>query len=153
MDPIQKFRVSITDFHSTYTELLFENKKRRLLLVPSTYIIKWTQIYRIRSVDCGPTIDISWLDWAYKSSTCDVMYRRQHAIYITVVKFRNTIWPPPPQLSSNSNEIRSYIAERTQNAVYIVRCLWVQHSREPAVGFFWDHVSWWKINDDFLTRF
>jgi hypothetical protein len=22
-------------------------------------------------------IDISWLDWAYKSSTCDVMYRRQ----------------------------------------------------------------------------
>jgi hypothetical protein len=23
------------------------------------------------------TIDISWLDWAYKSSTCDVMYRRQ----------------------------------------------------------------------------
>jgi hypothetical protein len=23
------------------------------------------------------SIDISWLDWAYKSSTCDVMYRRQ----------------------------------------------------------------------------
>jgi hypothetical protein len=22
-------------------------------------------------------IDISWLDWAYKLSTCDVMYRRQ----------------------------------------------------------------------------
>jgi hypothetical protein len=22
-------------------------------------------------------IDISWLDWAYKSSTCDVMYRQQ----------------------------------------------------------------------------
>jgi hypothetical protein len=22
-------------------------------------------------------IDISWLDWAYKSSTCDVMYRRR----------------------------------------------------------------------------
>jgi hypothetical protein len=22
-------------------------------------------------------IDISYLDWAYKSSTCDVMYRRQ----------------------------------------------------------------------------
>jgi hypothetical protein len=21
--------------------------------------------------------DISWLDWAYKSFTCDVMYRRQ----------------------------------------------------------------------------
>jgi hypothetical protein len=23
------------------------------------------------------TIDISWLDWAYKLSICDVMYRRQ----------------------------------------------------------------------------
>jgi hypothetical protein len=52
------------------------------------------------------------------------------AIYIMVVKFRNTIWPPPPQLSrhkgaallSNSNGTRSYIAERTQNAVYCI--LW-----------------------------
>jgi hypothetical protein len=28
-------------------------------------------------------IDISWLDWAYKSSTCDVMYRRlrRHLYY------------------------------------------------------------------------
>jgi hypothetical protein len=25
----------------------------------------------------GWDMDISWLDWAYKSSTCDVMYRRQ----------------------------------------------------------------------------
>jgi hypothetical protein len=40
-----------------------------------------------------------------------------------VVKFINTIWPPPPQLflhrraalSSNSNGTRSYVAERTQN--------------------------------------
>jgi hypothetical protein len=54
------------------------------------------------------------------------------AIYIMVVKFRNTICPPHPQLSlhrraalsSNSNGTRSYIAERTQSAVYIVRCLW-----------------------------
>jgi hypothetical protein len=38
-----------------------------------------------------------------------------------VVKFRNTTWPPPPQLSlqrraalsSNSNGTRSYIAERS----------------------------------------
>jgi hypothetical protein len=92
-------------------------------------------------------IDISWLDWAYKSSTCDVMYRRQRRIYIMVVNFRNTIWPPPPQLSlhkraalsSNSNGTRSYIAERTQNAVYIVRCLWpeqryktVSHRMDPT---------------------
>jgi hypothetical protein len=61
--------------------------------------------------------DISWLDWAYKSSTCDVMYRRQrrHLQYIMVAKFRNTVWPPPPQrslrrraaLASNSNGTRS----------------------------------------------
>jgi hypothetical protein len=25
----------------------------------------------------GWFIDISWVDWAYKSSTCDVLYRRQ----------------------------------------------------------------------------
>jgi hypothetical protein len=54
-----------------------------------------------------------------------------------VVKFRNTIWPPPPQLflhrraalSSNSNGTGPflYIAERTPKAVYIVICLlgWV----------------------------
>jgi hypothetical protein len=55
------------------------------------------------------------------------------AIYIMVVKFINTTWPTPPQLSlhrraalsSNSNGTRSYIAERTQSAVYIVRCLWL----------------------------
>jgi hypothetical protein len=29
------------------------------------------------SLQCVTTIDISWLDWAYKSSTCDAMYRRQ----------------------------------------------------------------------------
>jgi hypothetical protein len=52
-----------------------------------------------------------------------------------VVKFRNTTWPPTPQLSlhrraalsSYSNGTQSYIAERTQNAVYIVRCLWFDH--------------------------
>jgi hypothetical protein len=54
------------------------------------------------------------------------------AIYIMVVKIRNTICPPQPQLSlhrraalsSDSNGTRSYIAERTQSEVYIVRCLW-----------------------------
>jgi hypothetical protein len=57
------------------------------------------------------------------------------AIYIIVGKFRNTNWPPSPQLSlhgkaalsSNSNGTRSYIAERTQSIVYIVRCLWVEY--------------------------
>jgi hypothetical protein len=53
------------------------------------------------------------------------------AIYIMVVKFRNSICPLQPQLSlhrraalsSDSNGARSYIAERTQSTVYIVRCL------------------------------
>jgi hypothetical protein len=49
-----------------------------------------------------------------------------------VVKFRNTIWPPPHRNSPFIGELRCqaiqmehapYIAERTRNAVYIVRCL------------------------------
>jgi hypothetical protein len=73
------------------------------------------------------TIDISWLDWAKKNrlpvTSCIV---DSAAIYIMVVKFRNTICPPQPQLShhgraalsSNSNGTSSYIEERTQSAVY-----------------------------------
>jgi hypothetical protein len=63
------------------------------------------------------------------------------AIYIMVVKFRNTTWPPPLQLSlhrraalsSYSNGTRSYISERTQNAVYIVRCLWAHVYKEDDI--------------------
>jgi hypothetical protein len=49
------------------------------------------------------------------------------AIYIMVVKFRNTIWPPPPQLSlhrraalsSNSNGTRSvYSRKNPKNSLY-----------------------------------
>jgi hypothetical protein len=49
------------------------------------------------------------------------------AIYIMVVKFRNTIWPPPPQLSlhrravlsSNSNGTRSvYSRENPKRSLY-----------------------------------
>jgi hypothetical protein len=54
------------------------------------------------------------------------------AIYSMVVKFRNTIFPPPPQLSllgglrcqAIQMEHDPYIAEITQKAVFIVRCLW-----------------------------
>jgi hypothetical protein len=57
------------------------------------------------------------------------------AIYIMVVKFRNTISPLPPQLSlhrraalsSNSNGTWSVYSRRTQKAVYIVICLWLTH--------------------------
>jgi hypothetical protein len=74
------------------------------------------------------------------------------AIYIMVVKFRNTTWPPPPQLSlhrraslsSYSNGTRSYIAERIQNAVYIVRCLWYRmgpcSNKHTGEIFLW-HLS------------
>jgi hypothetical protein len=56
------------------------------------------------------------------------------AIYIMVVKFRNTTVFPPLHRSSSSigglrylaiqKEQGPHIAERTQKAVYIVRCLW-----------------------------
>jgi hypothetical protein len=66
------------------------------------------------------------------------------AIYIMVVKFRNTTCPPQPQLplhrraalSSDSNGTRSYIAERTQSAVYIVRCLWIIRLKCRRLGFY-----------------
>jgi hypothetical protein len=57
------------------------------------------------------------------------------AIDIMVVKFRNVLFGPPPPCSSPfigvlrcqaiQTEHGPYIAERTQKAVYIVRCLWV----------------------------
>jgi hypothetical protein len=90
--------------------------------------------FSIRCSGWAWTIDISWVDWAYKSSTCDVKYcRHSAAIYIMVVKFRNTICPPPPRLSlhrraalsSNSNGTRSVYSRKTQKGVYIVRCLWL----------------------------
>jgi hypothetical protein len=68
------------------------------------------------------------------------------AIYIMVVKFRNTICPPPAQLSlhrraalsSNSNGTRSIyiIADRTQKAFYIVRCLWLISCSSQFVATF-----------------
>jgi hypothetical protein len=58
------------------------------------------------------------------------------AIYIMVVNFRNTICPPPLQLSlhrraalsSNSNGTRSVYSRKNPKAVYIVICLWVQYT-------------------------
>jgi hypothetical protein len=77
-------------------------------------------------------IDISWLDWAYKSSTCDVMYRRQRRhLYYGGQIWKYYSWP----LHRNSpfiGELRCqaiqtehgpYITKRTQKAVYIVRYL------------------------------
>jgi hypothetical protein len=45
---------------------------------------------------------------------CTVMYRRQRGqIYIMVVKFKNTIWPPPPQLSLHRRAALSSISNVT----------------------------------------
>jgi hypothetical protein len=41
------------------------------------------------------------------------------ATYIMVVKFRNTIWPPPPQLSLTIGELRCQ-ASQTEHGPYIV---------------------------------
>jgi hypothetical protein len=43
----------------------------------------WIRICIYENQDPVGPIDILWLDWAYKSSTCDVMYRRQrrHVYY------------------------------------------------------------------------
>jgi hypothetical protein len=58
----------------------------------------------------GAHIDISWVDWAYKSCVVD-----SAAIYIMVVKFRNTICPPPPQLSLHRRGALSNISNRTRS--------------------------------------
>jgi hypothetical protein len=39
-----------------------------LYVLPGTSALKYLPDF---------TIDISWVDWSYKSSTCDVMYCRQ----------------------------------------------------------------------------
>jgi hypothetical protein len=80
------------------------------------------------------SIDISWLDWAYKSSTCDVCIVDSAAIYIMLVKFRNTFGPlhrSSPFIGERLCQAIQMehglicIAERTQNAVYIVRYLYL----------------------------
>jgi hypothetical protein len=45
-----------------------EIRRRIILLEPELYHVELPAIW---------LIDIKWLDWAYKSSTCDVMDRRQ----------------------------------------------------------------------------
>jgi hypothetical protein len=72
---------------------------------------------------CAPLIDISGVDCAYKSFTCDFMNcRHSAAIYIMVDKFRITIWPPSTAalslhrraaLSSNSNGTRSVYSRKS----------------------------------------
>jgi hypothetical protein len=66
------------------------------------------------------------------------------AIYIMVVKFRNTICLPLPQLSlhrraalsSNSNGTRSVYSIKNQKAVYII--LWDVYGADPSKGI----ASW-----------
>jgi hypothetical protein len=64
------------------------------------------------------TVDISWVDWAYKSSTCDVMY------CIMGVQFRNTICHHRSspfigglRCQAIQTDHCPYIAERTQLSI------------------------------------
>jgi hypothetical protein len=76
------------------------------------------------------TIDISWLDWAYKSSTCDVMYCRHSAPpFILWWSNLEILFAPPPARSSPfigkgmrcqaiQMEHGSYIRENTKCSLY-----------------------------------
>jgi hypothetical protein len=44
--------------------------------------------------------------------------QRRHLYYI-VVKFRNTIWPPPPQLSLHIGGLRCQAPIQTEHGSYI----------------------------------
>jgi hypothetical protein len=106
---------------------------RRPSIWPPFYLFPPCTLYTVPVNHDGSInpIDISWVDWSYKSfvTSCIV---DSAAIYIMVVKFRNTgtICPPPPQLSlhrraalsSNSNGTRSVYGRKNQRTVYIVRC-------------------------------
>jgi hypothetical protein len=91
-----------------------------------------------------PTIDISWLDWAYKSSTCsDVMYIVDSAaIYIIVVKFINNIFPLPLQLSlhrraalsSNPNGTRSVYSRKKPKKQSILWDVYGSYLRNIITG-------------------
>jgi hypothetical protein len=76
------------------------------------------------------------------------MYRRQrrHLYYGGEIYKHYSICPPQPQLSlhrraalsSDSNGTRSYIAEGTQSAVYIVRCLCPLTRQAGIFGHLWE---------------
>jgi hypothetical protein len=71
-------------------------------------------------------IDISWLDWVFKSSTCDVMYRRKrrHLYYGGQIKNyylapSTAALPWRAALASNSNRTRSvYSRENPKISLY-----------------------------------
>jgi hypothetical protein len=74
----------------------FKNFRRTLRLF--LRFLKWQpNNFPLVRRNCNATIDISWVDCPYTASTCDVMCSRQRRqLYYAVVKFLNTIWPPPP---------------------------------------------------------
>jgi hypothetical protein len=66
-------------------------------------------------------IDSSRVDCSYKASTCDVMYSIVDSVaiyYIMAVKFRNTICPPPPQLSLHRRATLSSNSKGTPQSLY-----------------------------------
>jgi hypothetical protein len=67
-----------------YIEWHQKNIPQNLMsLYPFKFVLTPPQYGAHSAIYCIGTIDISWLDWASKSSTCHVMYRRprRHLYY------------------------------------------------------------------------
>jgi hypothetical protein len=89
------------------------------------------------------TIDISWVDYPYKASTCDVMYWRQrrHSYYGGQIwkqylspSLRSYCLPQPQFLhhgravmSTNSKGAQSVYSIKNPKTVYNVQCMWSWH--------------------------
>jgi hypothetical protein len=91
------------------------------------------------------------IDWASKSSTCDVMYRRQRPPLILWWSNLEILVGPLHRSSPFIEELRCqaiqtahdpYITERTPKAVYIVRCLW------QAIGVLRNKEHTWRLFPD-----
>jgi hypothetical protein len=68
----------------------------------------------LRQCSSGWIIDISWLDWTYKSSTCDVMYRRQR---------RHLLWWNLEILFGPLYRSSPFIGELRCRAIQMEHCL------------------------------
>jgi hypothetical protein len=84
-------------------------------------------VYSIISAVCNPValIDISWVDWAYKSSTCDVMYCRQRRHLYYSGQIQKYYLPPPPQLSLHKNAALSSNSKGTRSPPTTMRMLMI----------------------------
>jgi hypothetical protein len=119
---LQQLRIIKTSFF--YFTRLYPFKKRTYIeecVLPKANYILWD--------GQGSLIDISWVDWAYNSSTCDVvMYCRQRRqLYYGGQIYKYYLPSTPPQLSlhrraalsSNSNGTRGvYCRKNPKSSLY-----------------------------------